>query len=328
MTELGTRSGSQILRTFLPQQTADLKGGIYRVTEWSSPVPIQVDRDVIVRRLLREIYAWSRSDTDSGYAADLRAGATLEVVELDDDRGVKVESFPQVWLCRNCRRVGRDRAKTCRCGERRWGQLHFVGFHTCGAVTEPWIKRCPQHDDVKLVSPKSTQAKDIRFVCPVCNLDLMRGLGFVPCKGCGKGNITWNVHKARSVYIPRGMVLVNPPRPDRMKDLLASGGSRRALNWIIEGMKARSLGAMSAKQTRAAFVQEMLAKGIDSDVVEGMATMMSAKQQFAADDETDELDKLPESMRQEAEGEAVDIAMALAEARTTVTDLTEVSAIL
>ena len=33
MTVLGTRSGSQILRSFLPQQTADLHRGIYRVVE-------------------------------------------------------------------------------------------------------------------------------------------------------------------------------------------------------------------------------------------------------------------------------------------------------
>ena len=50
MTELGTRSGSQILRTFLPQQTADLKGGIYKVTEWSSAIPISVDQDMISRK--------------------------------------------------------------------------------------------------------------------------------------------------------------------------------------------------------------------------------------------------------------------------------------
>ena len=72
MTELGTRNGSQILRTFLPQQTADLKGGIYKVTEWSGPVPIQVDRDIISRRLLREITPWARAHTDNGFAADLR----------------------------------------------------------------------------------------------------------------------------------------------------------------------------------------------------------------------------------------------------------------
>src|SRR5580698_6501421 len=103
MTELGTRSGSQILRTFLPQQTADLKGGIYKVTEWSSAIPITVDQDMLSVRLLREIAPWTRAQSDNGFAGDLRRGANVEVVELDDRHGVAVERFPEVWLRRVCR---------------------------------------------------------------------------------------------------------------------------------------------------------------------------------------------------------------------------------
>jgi hypothetical protein len=158
VTVLGTRSGSQILRTFLPQQTADLSGGIYRVTEWTSAVPLSVDTEVVRRRILREVRPWERSRTDGGLGADLRSGAKIEVVELDDQRGVTVERFPQVWLC-PCRRIGKDRDRKCRCGLKKWGQLHFLGFHTCGAVIEPWIKRCPAHDDVRLVSPQERQGQ-------------------------------------------------------------------------------------------------------------------------------------------------------------------------
>lgn len=321
MTELGSRSGSQILRTFLPQQTADLKGGIYKVAEWSGPVPIQIDQDRIARRLLREISPWSSAHTDNGFAADLRAGAPIEVVELDDRRGVQVERYPQVWLCRNCRRVGKDRSKVCRCGAKRWGQLHFVGFHACGALFEPWIRRCPQHDDVMLHSPKSAQAKDIRFVCPECNLELMKGLGFRPCTACGQGNINWNVHKARSVYVPRGAVLVNPPRPDRMKELLTAGGPRKALLWLVEGMSAESPAKMGGKPTRGTFIQNLLAQGIDQDIAEKMADLAGESGQLAPEDGTDEIDRLPQAMRQEAEYEAVEIAMALAEARTPTASL-------
>jgi hypothetical protein len=316
MTELGTRNGSQILRTFLPQQTADLKGGIYKVAEWSGPVPIQVDRDIISRRLLREITPWARAHTDNGFAADLRGSAPIEVVELDDRRGVQVERYPEIWLCRTCRRVGKDRSRACRCGARRWGQLHFVGFHSCGALFEPWIRRCAQHDDVMLVSPRSAQAKDIRFVCPECSLELMKGLGFRPCTACGQGTINWNVHKARSVYVPRGAVLVNPPRPDRMKDLLAAGGPRKALSWLVEGMSAQSPALMNDKPTRGTFIQNLVRQRIDPDVAEKMAALASETGQLAPEDGTDDIDLLPEPMRQEAEHEAVDIAMALAEARS------------
>jgi hypothetical protein len=324
MTELGTRSGSQILRTFLPQQTADLKGGIYKVTEWSSAVPISVDQEIISRRLLREITPWARAKTDNGFAGDLRRGANIEVVELDDRRGVTVERFPEVWLCRNCRRVGKERSRNCRCGARRWGQLHFVGFHSCGALVEPWIKRCQQHDDVMLVSPKSAQAKDIRFVCPECHQELMKGLGFRKCS-CGQGNINWNVHKARSVYVPRGAVLVNPPRPQRMKELLAAGGPRKALAWLVAGIPAASPALMEGKPTRGAFIQNLLQQNIPPDFAEKMAALAAEDGQLAPEDGTDDIDLLTPTRREEAEHEAVDIAMALAEGHIPTSGLVDAS---
>jgi hypothetical protein len=320
MTELGTRNASQILRTFLPQQTADLKGGIYKIVEWTGAPHILVDQDIICRRLLREIMPWTRAHTDNGFAADLRGGARVEVVELDDRRGVEAQRFPEVWLCRACRRVGKQRQENCRCGVRRWGQLHFVGFHSCGALVEPWIKRCPQHDDVMLISPRSAQAKDIRFICPVCKLELMKGLGFRPCI-CGDGNISWNVHKARSVYVPRGAVLVNPPRPDRMRDLLAAGGARQALSWLVEGMAAASPALMEGKPTRGTFIDNLLRQGIDQDFAEKMAAFADENGQLAPMDGKDDIDLLSVSHREEAEHEAVDIAMALAEGHTSTVSL-------
>jgi hypothetical protein len=320
MTELGTRSASQILRTFLPQQTADLKGGIYKVVEWTGAPFINVDQDIICRRLLREIMPWTRAHTDNGFAADLRSGARVEVVELDDRRGVEAQQFPEVWLCRACRRIGRRRQENCRCGVRRWGQLHFVGFHSCGALVEPWIKRCPQHDDVMLISPRSAQAKDIRFVCPACKLELMRGLGFRKCV-CGEGNINWNVHKARSVYVPRGAVLVNPPRPERMRDLLAAGGARQALSWLVDGISASSPASMEGKPTRGTFIANLLRQGMDPDFAEKMATFADESGQLAPEDGKDDIDLLPVSHREEAEHEAVDIAMALAEGHMSTVEL-------
>jgi hypothetical protein len=326
MTELGKRSGSQILRTFLPQQTADLKGGIYKVVEWSGAFPMVVDQDIVRRRLVREITPWSRKKNDSGFAADLQRGARIDVVELDDRRGVTVERFPEVWLCRVCRRIGKDRSRTCRCGAKRWGQLHFVGFHSCGALVEPWIKRCPVHDDVMLVSPRSAQAKDIRFTCPECGSEVMKGLGFRPCV-CGKGNINWNVHKARSVYVPRGAVLVNPPRPDRMKDLLAAGGARKALSWVVEGMSTATPLVMEGKPTRGTFIENQLRLGVDPDFAEKMAAFAEESGQLASPDGTDDIDDLSEPRRKEAENEAVDIAMALAESRIQTSSLADVQGI-
>jgi hypothetical protein len=322
MSDITHRSGSQILRTLLPQQTVDLRGGIYRVKQWSGAVPIQVDVGILRRKLLREIRPWEVAGSDHGLAADLRSGAPLEVVELDVDRGVEVERYPEVWLCPACKRIGRSRDKKCRCGSSRWGQLHFVGFHSCGALTAPWIKRCPTHDDVMLVSPRSAKASDIRFVCPECKHETQRGMGFNRRCACEQGNVIWNVHKARTVYTPRGAALINPPRPEQMRELLASGGSRKALSWVVDGMSARTPGDMAERPTWGTMVEKLLAMGIERAIAEKQATDLAAAGQLADPGQGD-LDALPPDRRAEAEDEAAEIAMAIGEHRTSTEDLVD-----
>lgn len=324
MGELAQRSGSQILRTFLPQQTADLKGGIYRVVEWSGASPLPLDTQILRRHLLRELHAFEMSGNDGGVCSDLRKDARIEVVQLDISRGVTVERYPQVWLCQSCKRIGKSRDIKCKCGQRRWGQLHFLGFHSCGAVTEPWIRRCPTHDDVKLVSPRSAKASDIRFVCPVCSLETMKGLGFNrTCQGCGQGTITWNVHKARSVYTPRGVVLVNPPRPEGMRELLAAGGSRKALDWVLEGMSAPNPDRMGGRPTRTAFIENLVRTGLDRAFAEQIAEQAAAQGQIADQVGGAYAESLVGEALTNAEHEAVDIALALGDARTPVTSLVD-----
>lgn len=320
MTILGSRSGSQILRTFLPDQTADLRGDIYRVTEWSSPSQLQVDTDLVRRHLVREIGAWTANGNDNAMGDALLRGALVEVVELEERRGVTVERFPRVWLCRVCKRIGKSLDRPCKCGQRKWGQLHFVGIHDCGAIIEPWIKRCEKHDDVEVVIPKSAKAADITFRCPTCHTLTMQGLGFGrPCS-CGNGNFRWNVHKARTVYTPRGLVLINPPRPEHRENLKLAGGARKALVWVVEGLTAAGPADVTAKPTREDFLAKLTTTGIDPSLAQTMADMAEQSAQLAKPGDHP-VDSLPETQRGEAEREAVDIAMALAESRMPTTAL-------
>ncbi|MFC0432558.1 hypothetical protein [Kutzneria buriramensis] len=320
MTILGSRSGSQILRTFLPDQTVDLRGDIYRVSEWSAPSPIQVDTDLVRWNLLREIGAWLVHDTDGGVGDELLRGAQIEVVELDERRGVTVERYPEVWLCRACKRIGRSVERPCKCGQRKWGQLHFVGIHDCGAIEVPWIRRCKEHDDVMVVIPKSAKAADITFKCPTCHTQTMQGLGFNRTCPCGNGTLRWNVHKARTVYTPRGMVLINPPRPEHREGLKLAGGARKALVWVVEGLTAERPADVTAKQTKEDFLAKLIADGIDPAFAQTMADMAEQGGQLAKPGDHP-VDSLPGTRREEAEREAVDIAMALAESRTPTTAL-------
>lgn len=321
MTHLGKRSGSQILRTFLPAQTADLRGAIYQVVDWSEPIPVEVDTDVVRRHLLREIGPWTVNGKDSGMAEQLRRNAPVEVVELDDLRGVTVKRFPEVWLCPACKRIGKSLDRPCPCGQRgRWGQLHFVGFHECGALVEPYIRRCPEHDDVKVLIPKSAKAVDIKFVCPVCDKQAANVFARKPPCACGNGRVRWNVHKARPVYTPRGMVLINPPRPEHREGLKLVGGARKALIWVVEGLIAHQPADVPTLPTREELVEQLVRGGIPRDLAEQAAADTDASGRLAKPG-SHPIERLSAERREEAEREAVDIAMALAESRTPTTAL-------
>ncbi|MCR6487334.1 hypothetical protein M8542_31345 [Amycolatopsis sp. OK19-0408] len=320
MTILGSRSGSQILRTFLPEQTVDLRGDIYRVTEWSAPTSIEVDTDRVRRSLRHEIAAWTANAKDSGVGTELHRGASIEVVALDERRGVTVERYPEVWLCRACKRIGTSLKRQCKCGQRRWGQLHFVGFHDCGRMEVPWIRRCPKHDDVKVVIPKSAKATDITFVCPECHIKTMNGLGFNRKCPCGNGTFKWNVHKARTVYTPRGMVLINPPRPEHRENLQLAGGARKALAWVVDGLTAQRPADVAAKPTKDEMLAQLIKGGINEAYANAMADAAERDGQLTKPGDHP-VDSLSGVRREEAERAAVDIAMALAENRQPTTSL-------
>ena len=126
-------SGSQILFGYLPDQTVDLSGRVWRVVHWNRPIPQAVDDTALREELLRQSSAWERTGRDGDFVQDLRRGMALTVYALNYDAGVKVESFPQVWICRRCARLETSNGCECRCGTRHWGQLPFVGYHDCGS---------------------------------------------------------------------------------------------------------------------------------------------------------------------------------------------------
>ncbi len=320
MTTLARRSPSQIQRTFLPGQTADIGGRIYRVDAWPGARALPIDTDAVRRHLIQEVRPFEVHQHDSGFASDLRRGTSLEVVELDTDSGVTVELYPQVWLCRQCKRIGKSLVHPCRCGAMKWGQLHFLGVHRCGNVVEPWIRRCPAHDDVRVELPRSAKATDIRFICPVCHLEIARGLGFVKCSACNDGYITWNVHKARPVFTPRELVMINPPRPERAAKLKAEGGERRALEWVLEGMSALRPESMGTRPGRTEFIAQLVGSGLDPAFAATMADSAEAAGQLR-DPELELTGQLPTSVLAQAEHDAFDIAMATAESRIPSTSL-------
>lgn len=311
-----TRGRSQVLFGFLPDQTVDLQGRIWKVEEWLHTKRSDLDTSSLVRELKKLASAWGGND--SGYLENLHRGRRVVVQELTSGTMVRVEPFPGVWICASCKRYSRNPATQCKCGSTRWGQLPFVGYHDCGSLREPYIPLCQVHRQVQVGLPGSSSAAEIVFRCPECSSVLRTGFGFPPCE-CGAGRSQFTVHRAASVFTPRSVVVVNPPSRDQVDRLNRAGGPSRALNWVVNGMTERA--ATDAQLTAHGLKAQLLSDGLPEEVVDAMvkAAVDSGSLTSSSSDHV----ALPEAVRESAEAEAVTIALAVATARTTLHDLVE-----
>ncbi|MFG2695388.1 hypothetical protein [Kitasatospora sp. NPDC048407] len=308
------RSGSQILYGFLPQQTADLKGGIWRTVEWKDPRPIDVDDTIIRNRLIAELQGWVDHGMDPSTVNFLRSGGPIEVVAVNPERGVRVERFPLVWVCRVCRRLETGHPKSCRCGNDRWEQLHFVSFHDCGTLEQPVIPTCREHHQVRMPHQSSMDATRIRFECPVCHRELQKGFGYRKCP-CGRRysdaknaeTMRYNVHRSASVYTPQTFTQVNPASRAAMRRVTESGGPRRALTWALGGFEDAEPGA--GRQTQSSLVDQLVASGLTRTLAEQMTAIASGAGELSPEENLGALAGAPDQIAA-AEREAVDVALA------------------
>jgi hypothetical protein len=313
-----SRSASQILFGFLPNQTVDLKGAIWKVTEWRNPIRENAVDISTLRRELRHLAApWAAAQKDGGYVLDLVRNRDINVVRLDKANGVDLEPFPKTWLCKGCRRILGSIDQRCVCGhDGRPRQLQFVGYCSeCGTVRAPYVPRCPQHQQVRVTFPGTASASEIEFGCPICSTVLRKGFGFARCD-CGQGPLTFNVHRAASVYTARSVVIVNPPSPERLQQLMAAGGPPRALAWVLDGMKERNL--TDIPLTREVLRQQLMAQRVPLAVIEAM--LRAADSAGGLDRGGGDIQIAPDRL-EEAQSQAVTIALACAESRVRVSDL-------
>ncbi|MEU8118639.1 hypothetical protein AB0C21_08000 [Spirillospora sp. NPDC049024] len=319
------RSGTQILYGFLPEQTGDLRGGIWKSVEWKNPLTIDIEDRLIRRRLIEEMEGWVAGGLDPSVVKSLRSGIDIEVVSVNRFQGVRVERFPEVWVCRICRRVETGKPKKCGAGHDNWQQLHFVGYHECGRLEEPRIPRCSNHHEVRMQHQASIEAARIIFDCPQCHKVLQRGLGHRVCP-CGRQYsdrrrgklLSFNVHRAASVYAPQTFVLINPASKEQMRKLTAGGGQRRALAWVLSGFE----GTPDVQRTTgSSFVEDLIAKGLTRDLAERLTATAKAAGQLADEDDLGYLADATGPRIDDAEREAVDIALATSESRLRIPQL-------
>jgi hypothetical protein len=264
------RGANQILHGYLPEQTVDLYGGIWKVSEWRTPRYVRVDTDALRREIVRLARPWEAAGNDGAFVKRLREGRAIRVHALDLRNGVLVDRFPAIWQCKSCHRVRNSYGTACRCGANTWGQLHFVGYHSCGRIEEPYIPRCPAHDDVRVIFPGSSDARQIRFECPVCRRQLRQGFGFGRCS-CGNGQLSYTVHRAASVFTPRSVAVVSAPSDEHREQLRRAGGAERALSWVVSGMPEGGITTAALDDT--SLVEDLVAKGIDRSTAMEMAKL-------------------------------------------------------
>ena len=306
------RSASQVQFGFLPKQTVDLDRRIWKVREWVNPIPVPVDSTVLRRELIRACAPWTLASKDGGLGASLHANRDIRLLRVDNDAGVRVEPFPQTWMCRSCHRV-HGRAGGCKCGSRQLGQLPFVGYCSeCGALREPWIPPCPEHNAIRVHLPGTASAAEIVFDCPDCGKVLRKGFGSPKCQ-CGKGNLVFNVHRSAAVYTARTVVVVNPPSPEVVKRLTQAGGRTRALSWLLGGMKERR--AEDLGLTRQALVATLVSQGLSTEAAGRAADAAGVDLAQSSPIELDE------QFMEPALDDAETVALAFADSRICISDL-------
>jgi hypothetical protein len=313
------RGASQILFGMLPTQTVDLEGGVWRVTHWADPVPLLLDQTSVRMALLEAIAPWAIHGRDGGVDGELRAHAVVQVVQINEDRGVVVERFPRLWRCRVCGRVTTDRVDRCRCGSMSIAQMQHVAYHTCGALQEPQVPRCQTHHAVAVRLPGTAAAREMYFFCPDCRRALSpRGFPFQPCACGAREGMTRNVHRAGAVFSPHYAVLVNPPDPAAAARLRASGGGARALEWVMDGLGPTQPG--EGGQTVEGLVETLVQSGLSIETARDLAERAHERGEVARGAAQGEID-LPPLVRERAHEEALSLASALDQGRVRVDDM-------
>ncbi|MDH3378736.1 MAG: hypothetical protein OEQ39_17570 [Gammaproteobacteria bacterium] len=309
------RSASQILFGFLPDQTVDLKGGVWKIDKWRRPVrESAIDNRTMRTELIRQAWPWAENGRDGGFVKDLERNRPFQVYSLDRENGVQAEQFPRLWECRSCHRLYGDQDFHCPCGSTgRPGQIHFVGYcEECGAIKAPYVPKCDQHKQRRINWPGTATATEILFDCPKCKKQLKKGLGSPNCH-CGNGRIKFAVHRAASVYTPRSIVIVNPPSQQKIREISEAGGPPKALAWVVNGMQ--SMTVADAPNTTEAVRRQLEQTGLPTEQIEVMLATLDTNQ------DADYL--IPGDLEEQADAEqqAVSIALACSESRISFEDL-------
>ena len=309
------RSTSQVITGFLPEQTVDLRGSVWKVKGWRAPLRISsIDTELLREEILRSASEWIYNGQDQRHFLEsLQRGHNVEAYALEEENGVNIEEFPKQWICRNCKKFHKEYVSPCSCGApNSKKQLPFVAYHSCGHLTELKIPTCPMHNCACIELPKGASLSQIRFYCSnsSCSWSPRPGLPVQICR-CGQP-MSHNLHRAAKVYTSRNVVIVNPPSSDSLKAIKQAGGVARAITWVLGGMGSRSVLDVGHVPALRRSLQE---QGLTEEQID---LMLSAIEMSEPQDEKIEI---PNSIRSVFEYQSKMLGIATLLSRFTVQDL-------
>ncbi|WP_172670422.1 hypothetical protein [Chromobacterium subtsugae] len=313
------RSGSQILFGHLPEQTIDADGGIWKVKRWNDPkTESAIDVAALREEIIRAAYPWKEEKCDGGLVDDLYAQRTVRVRSLNREEGIWCEPFPRLYLCQICKRLHDEPLGLCECGSRRRrGQLPFVGYHdACGSIKTPYVKKCRTHGQRAVRFPGTASAAELIFYCPECNDIIQRGFG-AACDCDQGGTLAFTVHRSGTVFKPRGISMINPPRREILNTIEQAGGGERALEWILDGMAGKRVTDSAPARNSESIKKLLEGRGFDTATIDAMIAAMPP----AGQGNTRSPMAIDPQLRTDAERQAKQIALATFESRITLSDL-------
>lgn len=312
--KLTERGIAQIVFGFLPQQTADLNNRVWRVKRWSNPNYVALDQEILRGELLSAIHPWD--GLDNGLAARLQSKTEVHVL-TPSRSGIEVEPFPRLFRCKKCSRLERSFENPCKCGAKSWAAFPFVAFHSCGFIQEPFIAVCDKHKQVKVNNPKSNNARDVQFSCPVCPTRVQNGFRWLNCE-CGQGTLDYTVHRAGAVFNPHSLVVVNPPNEELARQLRSTSARLDTLQWVLNGMAEEK--PLDDSLNIETLIEMFKASGVTEAVAHSMAHAAAAQSGGKLASGKNDI-PLSASAKDRAAGAALKIAYATSGGRTTFENL-------
>ena len=110
-------------------------------------------------------------------------------------------------------------------------------------------------------------------------------------------------------------MIVNPPSRERIRAIAEAGGPPKALSWVVDGMKTKTVEEVPA--SRETLRRQLEAQGLSPEIIDKMLDVAGTVPGALQGEDI----VLPSGQREDAEAQAVTIALATMESRIRIDDL-------